>query len=315
VTRRGVTRREREAVLAQRNHHATLISLHPPTRCGSNEFMKSSRDQAGATLLLASLSLPSARQLAQLVTARRWRVHALDETPDVHVGGRRTFYGGTDRAAAYAERFRLALLEPPLDLLARAPAALLARDVRYGTLAELAQLRGPVFVKPADPVLRTFDAGVYRSVADVRGRRPLDGRTPVLVSEPVEWTSELRCFVRDGRVAAWSPYLSFGRPVWKPGCATAAAPASLWAFCERLVDAMRGALPPAFVVDVGVLADGRWAAVEFNPAWCSGVLGADAAGVLRVVERAALGAESATREDRRWVRLAPPSSVATHEHG
>jgi hypothetical protein len=29
--------------------------------------------------------------------------------------------------------------------------------------------------------------------------------------------------------------------------------------------------------------DGRWAIVEFNPAWCSAILGADPAGVLSVI--------------------------------
>jgi hypothetical protein len=237
---------------------------------------------------------------------RRWPVYALDETPDVTVNGRRTFYGGTDRAAEYASRFELCLIEPALDLLARVPPDLLARDVRYWSLASLSGVTGPVFVKPADPVLKSFDAGVYRAVSEVRGRRALGGETPVLVSEAVEWTSEFRCFVRDGRVEAWSPYLSFGRPVWKPGGA-GALPASLAAFCDRLTDRMRAALPPAYVVDVGVLEDGRWAVVEFNPAWCSGILGADVEGVLRVVERSALLVGSATSDDLGWARLASPA--------
>ena len=124
----------------------------------------------------------------------------------------------------------------------------------------------------------------------------------MLVAEAVEWTSEFRCFVCEGRVEAWSPYLSFGRPVWKPGSA-GTMPGSLAAFCERLGDRMRAALPPAFVVDVGVLEDGRWAVVEFNPAWCSGILGADVEGVLRVVERAASSRGSTSPADHRWVRL------------
>jgi len=66
---------------------------------------------------------------------------------------------------------------------------------------------------------------------------------------------------------------------------------------------MGDALPPAFVVDVGVLADGRWAVVEFNPAWCSGILGADVERVLRVVERAALWTATAGGGDRGWATL------------
>jgi hypothetical protein len=268
------------------------------------ESAMSSQDRTPPTLLLASRSLPSARQLAGAVAGRGWRVCVLDETPDVKVAGERAFYGGSDRAAEYAEGFELCLIEPPLDLIARVPQELLCRGVRFGALAELCHLGGPVFVKPADPILRNFDAGVYRRVADVQGRRPLDGQTPVLAAEPVEWTSEFRCFVHEGRVEAWSPYLSFGRPVWKPGsAATTDLPGSLAGFCNRLVERMGAALPPAFVVDIGVLEDGRWAVVEFNPAWCSGILGANVEGVLRVMERATCRRGSASQEDLRWARL------------
>jgi hypothetical protein len=52
-----------------------------------------------------------------------------------------------------------------------------------------------------------------------------------------------------------------------------------------------------------VLEDGRWAVVEFNPAWCSSILGADVEGVLGVVERAAMWSATAHPDDRRWARL------------
>lgn len=254
------------------------------------------------TLLLASYSLPSARQLASAAARKGWKPRALDDTPNVPITGPRTFYGGSDRAAEYAARFELSLIEPPLDLLARVPANLLARTVRFGTLAALRHLQGPIFVKPADPILRNFDAGVHRSVAGVRGRTAIDEQTPVLVSEPVEWTAEYRCFIRERKVAAWSPYLSFGRPVWKPG-SVRELPANLAAFCERLVTQMEQNLPAAFVVDVGVLEDGRWAVVEFNPAWCSSILGANVENVLTVIERAAIWSRELPEQDLPWVRL------------
>ncbi len=265
--------------------------------------MMQSHDHSAGTLLLASMQLPSARQLAAVIQRRHWNVVALDEHSNPDIKGPRTFYGGTDRAAEYAARFELCLIEPPLDLLARVPHELLSREVRFGTLAAMGHISGPVFAKPADPILKNFDAGVYRGVSEIRGRRPLDGQTQLLVSEPVEWTSEFRCFICEGSVAAWSPYLSYGRPTWKPGCA-GALPPNLAAFCERLQDGIGHMLPPAYVVDIGVMEDGRWAVVEFNPAWCSGILGADVAHVLRVVERSAVYNTTATLDDRRWARLA-----------
>src|SRR5262249_57013314 len=106
---------------------------------------------------------------------------------------------------------RRPLVEPPLDLLARLPAALLLRDVEFGRFRDLSRLRRPTFVKPADPLDRCFDAGVYANARDIRAPRGIDPDTPVLVAEPVEWLAEVRCFVRAGSVVATAPYLSFGR--------------------------------------------------------------------------------------------------------
>src|SRR5690349_18091998 len=63
-------------------------------------------------LLLVSMTLPSARQLAATAAARGWKVYALDQTNDIPVLGTRSFYGGTDRAAEYAKLYRLCLIEP-----------------------------------------------------------------------------------------------------------------------------------------------------------------------------------------------------------
>src|SRR5689334_13047401 len=114
--------------------------------------------EESTTLLLASFRIPSARQLA---AAHGGRAHALDEDPRPAVAGPRTFYGGTDKAAEYADRFELCLIEPSLDLITRVPGDLLGRNVGYCRLADLARLTVPHFVKPADPLDKSFDAGVY----------------------------------------------------------------------------------------------------------------------------------------------------------
>ena len=110
--------------------------------------------------------------------------------------------------------------------------------------------------------------------------------------------------MRAGRVVATSPYLSFGRPVWRAwgeGGEKAGPSRDALAVCSRLLGDRSAALPPAFVVDVGLI-DGRgWAVVEFNPAWCAGLLGADPAAVLGVLERACRGADGLAAEDRRWL--------------
>jgi hypothetical protein len=198
----------------------------------------------------------------------------------------------------------LALLEPPLDLLATLPQQFRCRGVEFGKYRDLLRLNGPAFVKPADALRKLFDAGIYANVRDIRAPRAVAPDTPVLVAEPVEWSAEFRCFILEGKAVAVSPYLSFGRPVWRPfapGSQEAKASPSVLAFCDRLLARKEVAFPPAFVMDVGLIEDRGWAVVEFNPVWCSGVLGADPKQVLAALRRACQDARMVTKADRRWI--------------
>jgi protein-tyrosine phosphatase len=256
------------------------------------------------TLLLSTLTMPGAPALAAAARNAGWSDRAWDENPPDPLLGRVVYYGGTDVVRQAIARYRLALLEPPLDLLARLPASLRLRDVEFARFRDLSRLKRPTFIKPADPLDRCFDAGVYSDPRDIRAPRTTDPDTPVLVAEPVDFLAEFRCFIREGRVVATSPYLSFGRPVWRAwgqGGEKAAPSMDAIGVCWRLLGAKSPALPPAFVVDVG-LVDGRgWAVVEFNPAWCSGLLGADPDAVLGVLERASRDADHVDAADAPWV--------------
>jgi protein-tyrosine phosphatase len=258
----------------------------------------------GSTLLLSTRTMPGAPALAGAARNAGWSAHAWDENPpDPPLNGV-VYYGRTDVVRQATARYQLALLEPPLDLLARLPASLRLRDVEFGRFRDLSRLKGPTFIKPADPLERCFDAGVYSDSRDIRAPRGIDPSLPVLVAEPVDFLAEFRCFVRDGSVVATSPYLSFGRPVWRAwgqGGEKAAPSMEATVVCWRLLDAKSLALPPAFVVDVGLIEGRGWAVVEFNPAWCSGLLGADPGAVLGVLERASRAADHLDTADARWV--------------
>jgi hypothetical protein len=229
-----------------------------------------------STLLLSTWSLPASRALADIARESGRRVYAFDENPNRKLRGKVTFYGGTDLALAVASRFHLALLEPPFDLLADLPLEFRQRAVEYCRFSDLHRLKAPTFVKPADALNKAFDAGVYGNAGDIRSPKGVEARTPVLVAEPVQWLAEYRCFVLEGEIAAWSPYISFGRPVWKPhsqGGQEASPPGNVLAFRDRLFSRSGVAFPPAFVMDVGLIEDRGWAVVEFNPVWCSGTAG------------------------------------------
>ena len=210
-------------------------------------------------------------------------------------------YVTTELAHAVGRRMNLSLLEPSFDLLARVPQRFVRRAVEFAAFADLGRLRGPTFVKPADPLDKWFDAGVYSDARDIRTKNRARPDAPVLLSAAVEWSVEFRYFVLDGRVVAESPYLSFGRPGWRlfdPRRPTALPPGGR-SVAEAVCGAMRGELPPAFVVDVGLIEDRGWAVVEFNPVWSAGLLGADPRAVLPALRRATR--TTATGADARWV--------------
>lgn len=264
------------------------------------------------TLILSSPQIAAERALAEAARSAGWKTCGCDDGVCLSAKEHAVFYGGVDRALDVAMRYGIALLEPPFDMLAHLPRECLLRTVEFGRFRDLSRLKSPTFVKPADSLNKVFDAGVYSSARDIRSLKPIDPDTAVLVAEPVEWNCEFRCFVLDGSVTAWSRYISYGRPTWKPfaaGIRAAPTPRVLTDICNRLFARSRIALPPAFVMDVGQIEDRGWAIVEFNPAWCSGLVGADPRNVLRVLERASVMKSTITAADRRWVVSRPSSST------
>ena len=255
------------------------------------------------TLLVSTWSLPPAKSLATAAEQAGWRACAFDECSSIKSSDKVVFYGGTDKALAVAAQFNLALLEPPFELLAKLPVEFRRRAVEFAHFGDLGRLKLPTFVKPADALNKSFDAGIYANASDIRTAKGVGNDTPVLLAEPVDWSAEFRCFILNNTVVAWSPYISFGRPAWKPfgqGTLAAQAPASVLAFCKRLFSRSGVSFPPAFVMDIGLIDERGWAVVEFNPCWCSGLLGADPRKVLTVLERACQH-EPLSDADRRWL--------------
>ena len=108
------------------------------------------KSKCKTTLLLSSMALPLAAQLADAAERKGWAVSTLLNSADLTKGTDIVFYGSTLDAHAVAERFDLALLEPPLDLLAALPYPLLLRQVHYGQWADIPRSSERVFLKPAD---------------------------------------------------------------------------------------------------------------------------------------------------------------------
>jgi hypothetical protein len=219
-----------------------------------------------------------------------WRV------PDHLSGQEVVLYGEPLFAAVVAGDLGLSLLEPPAGWLAGLPREWTRRGVRFTTLAEARTLSGPAFVKPAED--KCFTARVYEAGRDLPGEGVLPGSTPVLVSDAVDWQVEFRCFSLDGEVLTLSPYWRDGRLAQADDGSWPTAEeeqAEAGAFAEAVLCDPRASLPPAVVLDVGVIRGEGWAVVEANAAWGSGVYGCDPDQVLRVVRRACVKKDGTAR--------------------
>jgi hypothetical protein len=250
--------------------------------------------------------------LQQAALTRGWQVERLANwrPPSWLRDESLVFYGEPLFADVVAGPLGLALLEPTPDWLTQLPSHFLRRTVRWGTLAEARLCTSPVFIKPA--LDKCFQAGVYTSGAALPDTvAVLPETTPVLVSEPVHWEIEFRCFVLEHTLVTMSAYLREGSLVEaEDGSWPASAEETTEAehYIHAVVEDHAVALPPAVVVDIGRIASRGWAIIEANSAWGSGLYGCDPDQVLDVLCRASLKEDAVTANDRSWVRPIPEVS-------
>ncbi|MER7846262.1 ATP-grasp domain-containing protein [Kitasatospora sp. NPDC096077] len=265
-----------------------------------------------APILLTSAQATSTTALLTAAAVRRGLATAVLDGPDPveRFAGRPVhWYGGPLVAARIAAPLGLALLEPEDDWLARLPEEFTRRRIELTTLAEAWTLRRPAFVKP--PADKSVPPAVYPDGSRLpRTGERIGPDTPVLVSEPVTFSTEYRLFVRDGEVLTGSRYARFGR--LDPGPLTDGATA----FARRLLDAVGETLPSAVALDVGPISDPydpveHWAVVEANLPWFAHCYAADPDRVLDVVLRAAGPVADLAGSDRRFVRRFVRRSVRT----
>lgn len=212
-------------------------------------------------------------------------------------------HAGPTFADAVAPRLGIAPLEAPRDWLAGLPREFTHREVTLVTIGEAYELRRPAFIK--SPNDKSIKAMIYTDGSRLPGPDAVDRRTPVLVSDIVDFTVEYRLHLLDGTVHATSQYAEQGRLRLGPPSAGALA------FGADLLAGLGHTLPTAIVVDVGVI-DGRWAVIEPNAAWASGAYVADPDLALDVVLRAAGPMAVVSNHDRQFIRL-PQSRASSHE--
>jgi hypothetical protein len=160
------------------------------------------------TLVLSPRHTDDSQALWRVAIARGWDVHRLPAWrigDDLLDANEPFLYVEALFGPTLADELGVRLLDPPEDWLCMLPERYGRREVRLSTLGEARRLSVPTFVKP--PNDKSFPAAVYGS-----GELPaaFDPEMKVLISEPVAFASEFRCFVLDRRIRTFSLYARQG---------------------------------------------------------------------------------------------------------
>jgi hypothetical protein len=258
------------------------------------------------TLILSPRFTPDSIALWRAATELGWQVERLSSwrAPIELREQQLALYGEPLFAAVVADTLGLAILEPPFSWLADLPDAYRLREVKYTDLNHAREQRQQAFIKPADD--KCFPAKVYDSGKDLPAIEVLAGSTPVLISEPVRWEVEFRCFILDRQVRTLSVYSRDGELAQGEADEWPASKSEIdqaGEFVKTVLADSQIDIPPAVVIDVGIIANRGWAVIEANACWASGIYGCDPANVLDVLSRAVKKKEELSDADSRWVLL------------
>lgn len=138
------------------------------------------------------------------------------------------------------------------------------REIFYTTIGESLKmdLKFPVFVKPSSHG-KLFDGQLMYTKNDIELFKyldPLEDEIPIIVSEPVEFISEYRTFVLEGKILDSRRYMGSYRVL--PN----------YSIIERAVQDYKHS-PIAYAIDFGVTKDGRTLLIECNDAYSLGPYG------------------------------------------
>lgn len=192
-------------------------------------------------------------------------------------------YGEDIYAEIVAEQCNLTLTKPDDHWLSIIPEEFTKRNISYGQLKAFIN-EGPVFIKCSD--FKSFKAGVFDKVTDIKGFDSLDPEMTVFISEVVEWELEVRCFVLNGEIQTFSSYWRNG--VYDTDPLKEMEQRELSAFFSRFMEQYAETLPKAIVLDFGIIRGKGWALIEANPAWCSGLYACDAQKALEVIVKSCI---------------------------
>ena len=182
-----------------------------------------------------------------------WRISPNKKIEDAVIYGEPLF------AKIIAEHLSIELLEPDLDWLTTLSKNYVKRNIIFTTLETVKNIQKAAFIKPAAD--KCFPAKVYNSGEELTQIESLPKDTLILISEPVDWEIEFRCFVCDRETAHYGDRaIKTMSSYWRNGQSTEQDDGSWYAteleykqaaeFCHKVINDPLVKIPNA-VVDVG----------------------------------------------------------------
>jgi hypothetical protein len=259
------------------------------------------------TLILSPRFTPDSVSLRRAALEQNWQVERLNSyrIPEDLKEKQICVYGEALFTGLVAQELNHVLLEVPANWLMKVPKAYLLRDIEFSTLAEARKISEPRFIKPAEG--KFFAAKVYQNGDELPPKGSQAEGMPVYMAEPVKWLKEFRCFILEGQLETFSVYSRNGELAetndeWPMSSwpMTTDEVTAVQTFCEKILNDVQIAMPPAFVLDIGEIEGRAWAVIEANPVWASGIYGAEPAKILPLLKRSCIPADELTNKDAQW---------------
>ena len=187
-------------------------------------------------------------------------------------------YGEDIYAEIVAEQCNLTLTKPADNWLSKISEEFTKRKISYGRLKEFVDEEN-IFIKCSD--FKSFKAGVFDKVTNIKGFDSLDLESTVFTSEVVEWELEVRCFVLNNEIKTYSSY--WRNDEFDTSQLSEIEQKDMFEFFKDFIKNYAETLPKAIVLDFGIIKGKGWALIEANPAWCSGLYACDAEKALGVI--------------------------------
>lgn len=247
-------------------------------------------------LILSPRYTEDSRILAHAARSMGWQVNRLvnRQIPADLDTTNLVLYGESFFVEYLAQELNLTLVVPDPEFLIKLPYEFINRNLKIVKHSEFTPISTPTFIKAAD--IKSITAKVYQPREEILGLNSLPADTPLLLSEPVVWESEYRCFIREGKLQAMSIYAAGGETavcaseIWTAQSATDDAAVE---FAQKVLADKRVQLPKSVVVDIGLIEQRGWSIIEANPAWSSGIYYCSPEGVLSTLQAAVWSDEQA----------------------